>query len=125
MPRAPSGLHVAFSATNTPRCGGVSLVVGCCAGGCCTGGGFGCVVFVVGVVVVVDDDVVLTEMSATSGVGTMLTDWVVLVFGEPPDEGDEIGLESKLHPAMPSTISRAALAKAGIHRAFLVNTGAP
>ncbi|GGN05283.1 hypothetical protein GCM10011609_50640 [Lentzea pudingi] len=71
-----------------------------------------------------DDDVVLTEMSATSGVGTMLTDWVVLVICEPPD-GDEIGLESKLQPAMPRTISRAALAKAGIHRAFLVNTGAP
>ncbi|GHH36476.1 hypothetical protein GCM10017774_23360 [Lentzea cavernae] len=84
----------------------------------------GCVVFVVEVVDVDDDDV-FTEMSATSGVGTMLTDWVTLVFCEPPEVGDEIGLESKLQPATPRMTSNAALANAGIHRAFLVSTGAP
>jgi hypothetical protein len=82
------------------------------------------VVFVV-VVVVASEEEPFTVMSATSGVGTMLTDWVVLVFSEPPDEGDEMGLESKLHPATPSTMSSPKLAKAGIHRAFLGSTGAP
>ena len=96
------------------------VVVGCAGGGACTGGGFGGVVVVV---VVVSEDEVLTVMSATSGVGTMLTGCVVLVPGE-IDVGDEIGLESKLHPAMPSTMSSPALAKAGIHNAFRVNTGA-
>jgi hypothetical protein len=55
----------------------------------------------------------------------MLTDWVVLEICEPPGDGDEMGLESKLHPATPSTMSSPALANAGIHRAFLVSTGAP
>lgn len=80
-------------------------------------------VVVVEVDVVVADEV-LTVMSATSGVGTMLTGWTVLVFCE-PDVGDEMGLESMLHPAMPSTMSSPALTKAGIHNAFRVNTGAP
>lgn len=90
-------------------------------GGACTGGGFGLVVVVVvvGVVVVV---VVLTVMSATSGVGTMLTDWVVLVFRD-SGEGDETGLESMLQPATPSTMSSPRLANAGIHSAFRVSTG--
>jgi hypothetical protein len=81
-------------------------------------------VVVVVVVVVVVADGVFTEMSATSGVGTMRTDWVVLVFCGSGD-GDETGVESMLHPAMPSTMSSAALARAGIHNAFRVNTGAP
>ena len=97
--------------------------MGCCAGGggAWTGGGFGRVVVVVEVVV---DSVVFTVMSATSGVGTMLTDWggvVVCVLAA----GDESGLESMLHPATPSTMSSPKLAKAGIHRALRVSTGAP
>jgi len=55
----------------------------------------------------------------------MLTGWGVLEFSEPPEDGDEMGLESKLHPATPSTMSSPKLAKAGIHRAFLGSTGAP
>ncbi|GAA3637016.1 hypothetical protein GCM10022267_24420 [Lentzea roselyniae] len=73
-------------------------------------------------VVVVVDVVVLTVISATSGVGTTLTDWVVLVGCEPGD-GDETGLESMLHPATPSTMSSPRLANAGIHSAFRVSTG--
>ncbi|GAB2825545.1 hypothetical protein GCM10027200_26200 [Lentzea nigeriaca] len=95
------------------------VVVGRAGGGACTGGGFGCVVVVVVVVVEV---VVLTVMSATSGVGTMLTDWVVLAVCEPGDV-DETGLESMLHPATPSTTSSPTAANAGIHRAFRVSTG--
>ncbi|GGU69288.1 hypothetical protein GCM10010178_71360 [Lentzea flava] len=96
------------------------VVVGRAGGGACTGGGFGFVVVVV--VVVVVELVVLTVMSATSGVGTMLTDWVVLVVCE-PGAGDETGLESMLHPATPSTTSSPRAANAGIHRAFRVSTG--
>ena len=89
-------------------------------GGACTGGGFGLVVVVV-VVVVVVEVVVLTVMSAMSGVGTMLTDWVVLVVAE-PDGADESGLEPLLQPATTSTMSSPALANAGIHSAFRVST---
>jgi hypothetical protein len=74
------------------------------------------------VVVVVFGVVVLTVMSATSGVGTTLTDWVVLVGCEPGD-GDETGLDRTLHPATPSTMSSPRLANAGIHSAFRVSTG--
>ena len=96
------------------------VVVGCCTGGgvCTGGGGFGCLVVVVAAVVEV---VVLTVMSATSGVGTMLTDWSGVVYCVLGD-GDERGLESMLHPATPSTTSRATAANAGIHRAFRVST---
>ena len=76
---------------------------------------------VVAVVVVV---VVLTVMSTTSGVGTMLTDWVGVVVCA-LCTGEESGLESMLHPATPSTMSSPKLAKAGIHRALRVSTGAP
>jgi hypothetical protein len=101
------------------------VVVGLCtAGGGCTGGGFGCVVVVVVVVlvVVVAELMVLTVMSATSGVGTMLTDCVgVVVCG--PDGADDSELESLPHPATTSTMSSPALANAGIHSAFRVSTG--
>jgi hypothetical protein len=61
-------------------------------------------------------------ISATSGVGTMLTCWVVLVGG-PPDGADEVGSESPPHPATASTTSSPTLAVAGISRAFRVSTG--
>jgi len=119
MPLAPSGSHGAPSLTSRPCCGVVEGVVGCCAdGGVRTVGGFGRVVVVV-VVVVVE---VLTEMSVTFGVGTMLTDWCEGVFCELV-AGDEMGLESKLHPTTPSTTSRPMLAKMGTHNALRVNTG--
>jgi hypothetical protein len=92
-------LQDAFSMTSSPRCGDTVVVGGCCTGGgVCTGGGFGCVVRLV-VVVVVVDVVVLTVISARSGVGTMLTDWVVLVLCASEDGEEDTGLESKLHPA--------------------------
>jgi len=55
----------------------------------------------------------------------MVTGWVLLVFCEPDGGVEETGLESMLHPAMPSTMSNPALMSIGIHSDFRVNTGAP
>lgn len=121
MPMAPSGSHRAPSFTNRPRCGVSVVVVSFTGGGACTGGGAGFLVVVV-VVVVVVEVVVLTVISATAGVGTMVTGEVVLVLGA--DDGWDVrDVASPPQPATTSTRSRPALATAGIHSAFRVSTG--
>jgi hypothetical protein len=73
-------------------------------------------------VVVVVEVVVLTVISATSGVGTTVTGEVVLVLGD--EDGEDVKEVASLpQPAMTSTRSRPALAAAGIHSAFRVSTG--